>query len=117
MSEITYPAKGLTPNPNLNSQQFGILNTLKEGDVVSFRTWGKKTWGKKHSVIQIDRHEHHVNIHSVPLNDTRKIEGQDARYVTNEHSWAGRSYKGEPVVHSFYPHNTEGTMNHEIKRG
>ena len=55
MKEHTYPDPNYPANPNLSSTQFHILNTLQEGDIVSFKGQGNKTFGKKHTVLSVDR--------------------------------------------------------------
>lgn len=115
MKEHTYPDPNYPANPNLSSKQFHILNTLKEGDIVSFKGQGNKTFGKKHTVLSVDRSEQHVvHVHSLPLNDTRKT--TDSRYVTNEQSYATPNLKGMIYKHSFAPNNPDGWAPYEIRK-
>lgn len=46
----------------LNLQQFGILNGLQKGDVVSYRKSGSKAWGLVHTVEYVNHHRGLTNV-------------------------------------------------------
>ena len=113
MSEYTYPNSEYPPNSNLNNKQFHILNTLKEGDVVSFRAQGKKHFGQKHHVIKIVRNKLDVHVHSLPIKDTRVT--TDRRYSHGDTAVGKPFVKGTPYITTFLPNSPRGDMSHEIR--
>lgn len=69
------PHKG---NPNISAEQFGVLNELQPGHVISVRKVGNKNFGPKHVVTEVERDPHLMEIYHLPVNDKRKTE--DKRY-------------------------------------
>ena len=103
MSEYKYPVEPYAGNPNISPAQFGVLNEVQPGHVVSFRHPGMKTFGKKQVVTGVERNEHHLAIDHLPEKDTRTT--NDKRYVTNEHAWTDRNGRGVVYRTNFYVHN------------